>query len=353
MQKRAVELCPPHGQAGHRRHADARVDDRRSRCPPAPRPPTSPTPCSTAPTPSCSRARPASASTRSWSSRRWPASSRTSRTLTSARTLRPWHRPDRAARSRTRPPTSASGSTQVPHRLHPDRRLDPPRLAVAPAHPDAGVHAEPADPQPARADLGRRDLPRRARSQHTDEMVVQVDEVLLAIGRATTATTSSSSPARPPASPAPPTPCACTRSAARPRAAASSRLPCTSGARSRATGTEPRRTARVAPPSPVSPWETGTNAQGGGRAGPGSPICPWGDGWRREPAEVRAKPDGDRAKPDGDRAKPDGDRAGRGLVRRGGLRRRTRVPMLQTPFKPVQRGGEGVDDGSRPRARRP
>ena len=37
-------------QAGHRRHPDARVDDRRTRGRPAPRPPTSPTPSSTAPT---------------------------------------------------------------------------------------------------------------------------------------------------------------------------------------------------------------------------------------------------------------------------------------------------------------
>ena len=48
-------------QAGHRRHPDARLDDRRTRGRPAPRPPTSPTPCSTAPTRSCSPARPASA----------------------------------------------------------------------------------------------------------------------------------------------------------------------------------------------------------------------------------------------------------------------------------------------------
>ena len=41
---------PPQRQAGHRRDPDARVDDRELRARPAPRPPTSPTPCSTAPT---------------------------------------------------------------------------------------------------------------------------------------------------------------------------------------------------------------------------------------------------------------------------------------------------------------
>ena len=41
---------PPQRQAGHRRDPDARVDDLQPRARPAPRPPTSPTRCSTAPT---------------------------------------------------------------------------------------------------------------------------------------------------------------------------------------------------------------------------------------------------------------------------------------------------------------
>ena len=41
---------PPQRQARHRRHPDARVDDHRARRRRAPRPATSPTPCSTAPT---------------------------------------------------------------------------------------------------------------------------------------------------------------------------------------------------------------------------------------------------------------------------------------------------------------
>ena len=46
----------PRRQAGHHRHADARIHDRPAACPRAPRPPTWPTPSSTAPTASCSRA---------------------------------------------------------------------------------------------------------------------------------------------------------------------------------------------------------------------------------------------------------------------------------------------------------
>ena len=50
VQKRSRRAGPPQRQAGHRRHPDARVDDLRARARPAPRPPTSPTRCSTAPT---------------------------------------------------------------------------------------------------------------------------------------------------------------------------------------------------------------------------------------------------------------------------------------------------------------
>ena len=49
---------------GHHRHPDARVDGARARPRPAPRPPTSPTRCSTARRRSCCRARPPSATTR-------------------------------------------------------------------------------------------------------------------------------------------------------------------------------------------------------------------------------------------------------------------------------------------------
>ena len=50
LQKLVIEQGPAQRQAGHRRHPDARVDDQRPARRPAPRPPTSPTPCSTAPT---------------------------------------------------------------------------------------------------------------------------------------------------------------------------------------------------------------------------------------------------------------------------------------------------------------
>ena len=50
VQKRAVSAGPRARQAGHRGDPDARVDDRRRPARPGPRPPTSPTPCSTAPT---------------------------------------------------------------------------------------------------------------------------------------------------------------------------------------------------------------------------------------------------------------------------------------------------------------
>ena len=49
----------------------------------------------------------------------------------------------------------------------PERRLGPPAVAAPPAHPDAGVHARTsATRSPARADLGRRDVPRRRRHAH-------------------------------------------------------------------------------------------------------------------------------------------------------------------------------------------
>ena len=50
LQKRGRREGPPQRQAGHRRHPDAGVDDLTSRRRPGPRPPTSPTRCSTAPT---------------------------------------------------------------------------------------------------------------------------------------------------------------------------------------------------------------------------------------------------------------------------------------------------------------
>ena len=48
VQKRAIQAAREQRQAGHRGHPDARVDDHQLPARPAPRPPTSPTPCSTA-----------------------------------------------------------------------------------------------------------------------------------------------------------------------------------------------------------------------------------------------------------------------------------------------------------------
>ena len=53
---------------------------------------------------------------------------------------------------------------------------------VRPRIPMLAFTPNQCDPQPAGADLGRRDLP-RADARHTDEMAMQVDEVLLAAGR--------------------------------------------------------------------------------------------------------------------------------------------------------------------------
>ncbi len=49
---------------------------------------------------------------------------------------------------------------QVPHHLHRGRRLLAAPGPGPPPHPDARVHPEPGHPQPARAHLGDRDLPR-------------------------------------------------------------------------------------------------------------------------------------------------------------------------------------------------
>ena len=90
---------------------------------------------------------------------------------------------------------------QVPHHLHRERRLHPPAVAGAPAHPDARVHAEPVDPQPARADLGRRDLPRRATPGTPTRWRCRSTRCCWRPVASSRATTWSSSPARPPASP--------------------------------------------------------------------------------------------------------------------------------------------------------
>ena len=108
------------------------------------------------------------------------------------------------------------------------------------ADPDARLHPEPVDAQPARADLGRLSpFPRRRTPGTPTRMAMQVDEVLLAAGRVVEGDNRDHrSPARPPASPAPPTPCASTasgtpRTGSRPPTATSRPGPSEAGGRRR------------------------------------------------------------------------------------------------------------------------
>ena len=134
---------PPHGEAGHRRDADARVDDlepgpdprrdlrRRQRRPRRRR------------RGHALAARPASASTRSSPCRPWPASSSSTEEHGLERIpplgTKPAHpgRRDHARRRRGR----RLRRGQVPLRVHRVGRLRPPHVAPAQQDPDPGVHA--------------------------------------------------------------------------------------------------------------------------------------------------------------------------------------------------------------------
>ena len=120
-------------------------------------------------------------------------------------------RPHRLANPKTRGGVIAKAAAEIGERVgakylvaftQSGDSATPAGSRCARASPDAGLHLRATRPLAAGADLGRRDLPRAAHVEHTDEMVRQVDLQLIPDrpGRPR-ATASSSSPASPPGIP--------------------------------------------------------------------------------------------------------------------------------------------------------
>ena len=165
----------PARQAGHHRHPDARLDDASTRAPPAPRPPTWPTPSGTAPTRSCSPARPPAAASRCWPSRPWTAScARPSGTTSSPACARSsplprrcpsttWWPPRRCAPPSRPAPASSPASRWVERRpgCSPATARTSPSWPSRPSSPSAG--AWPSTGASTRASWSRSATPTRWR----------------------------------------------------------------------------------------------------------------------------------------------------------------------------------------------